>query len=132
MRRAGPALVLALLALGPALACSSTAVVSNGPDCTPACASSQLCHPSLLICVACITDAQCNGSKPLCDAHSHACVQCLDDSRCPDATPMCVRGSCQQCAQDADCGSGQVCASGACRVPQSDDAHSGEAGASDS
>lgn len=38
------------------------------------------------------------------------CVECLSDNDCQPGAPVCVIGRCVACRDNADCGTGQVCA----------------------
>lgn len=37
------------------------------------------------------------------------CVECRADSDCPAVEPFCVFGSCRECADSGDCGTGKAC-----------------------
>jgi Cys-rich repeat protein len=41
------------------------------------------------VCVQCIDNTRCSGSKPLCDLVTNTCVQCLSKSDCAAPTPFC-------------------------------------------
>jgi hypothetical protein len=65
-----------------------------------------VCHPDLKICVACLDDTDCGGSK--CHPVSKACVQCYEDSHCPGGT--CTEELiCVECTTDSDCGEKATC-----------------------
>jgi hypothetical protein len=124
---AGWAPALRLVALGALLGCTSTGVVGAGADCPKPCAASQVCHPALLTCVDCTSDAECSSKKPHCDGTLHACLQCRTPSDCSSDQPLCLQGKCQQCAAATDCAANQTCSSGKCK---SVDDHSGDTGES--
>jgi len=65
------------------------------------------------LCVACLTDAQCNGATPKCNTATNACIQCSTSAECPSDDPLCntTSGLCTTgCTLDSDCMSTQWCA----------------------
>src|SRR5690606_9615602 len=66
------------------------------------------------LCVECVSDAQCSGSRPFCDTSANACVECLSGSHCGDGnectSDVCSAGVCANPAL----ASGSPCSGGAC------------------
>jgi uncharacterized repeat protein (TIGR01451 family) len=56
------------------------------------------------LCVECVSDAQCAGSKPVCDTNANVCGQCTasNTTACTGSTPVCKVGprSCAPCDGD--------------------------------
>lgn len=71
-------------------------------DC--ASSSAKRCDTKRMTCVACATDGDCAGARPLCDAASGRCVACKVNADCVASTggPTCVAGACS-CGADAHC-----------------------------
>ena len=76
--------------------CLSAADCADAPG-RPACDTSQG------RCVACTTDAQCEGATPACDLAKHECVECTTASHCKTGTCDAASRQCVRCASDADC-----------------------------
>jgi hypothetical protein len=89
----------------------------------------QICHPSRLLCVQCLSDFECDNSRTCdqnlgrcvarctedgdvacggdtryCNVQLQFCVECVTNDECPTATPWCIN-ACVQCTTDTDCGS---------------------------
>lgn len=83
-----------------ALVCRSTICATSGPN----------AH----LCVECVANTQCEGSKPVCDTDKNACGQCTpaEDDACAGATPVCVSGpdTCAPCDGDLNSGAPHPCA----------------------
>jgi len=94
VRRCASALQLALL--GMSLGCEPRIMV--GADCGR-CATGEICHAELQMCVACMGDADCaqRPGRSRCDPSSFECVECTDDSQCAAAEPVCLEGACRPC-----------------------------------
>jgi Cys-rich repeat protein len=73
------------------------------------------CSPERALCVECLTDAECDESKPRCIADK--CRQCATDSDCSDDKPWCLveKWECKECASDDHCAAGTVCDNGTCK-----------------
>ncbi|HEX3903143.1 MAG TPA: hypothetical protein VH853_09845 [Polyangia bacterium] len=90
---------------------------------TNACVSAADAGTRLGMCVACVSNKDCSGDKPVCDSTSNSCVGCLANSDCagtaspPSATPICeLTGTstvpldtCRSCSKDAECGGPGIC-----------------------
>jgi hypothetical protein len=59
----------------------------------------QLCEPRASLCVACLTDADCEraGKEPFCDSARGECVRCREHDDCPLSSPLCLGGECRRC-----------------------------------
>ena len=67
------------------------------------CANGYVCDPVSHTCVACVSDADCQGSPslPLCSS-TRECVSCLSSSDCKSGY-TCDQGHCYECLSSADC-----------------------------
>jgi hypothetical protein len=72
-------------------------------DCTEPGASR--CEQTTHVCVACLEDADCDGTTPACDITTHSCVGCVNNEDCTGDTPICDTPNqvCLGCLSDLDC-----------------------------
>lgn len=109
------------------LVCNADAGACVGCLTNANCATAQLplCNPATQTCVGCLSATDCHDPlHPVCDPTSNSCVACITDANCPagqvcnatSCVPGCTathgcptgavcgpRGTCVQCAGDADC-----------------------------
>lgn len=70
------------------------------------------------ICSACNGDDDCSEGLS-CDLPYGRCVDCLSDAQCDSSRPRChhATGLCEECVRNADCDGDDVCYAGECRSP---------------
>jgi hypothetical protein len=96
----------------PLMSCETTA------DCTDE--DLQLCHPTRLLCVECVTDGHCDEVGEQCSSVLGECATpCESDDDCWDDDPLCdeVIGYCVECRMDDDCLPGWLCRRSDCVKP---------------
>ena len=93
--------------------CSTNSTCSLGSYCVGSCEPIMICAPCYGPCPACTSNSQCNGGQ-VCIGQS--CQACTSDDQCgPSAKCQATHSGMQcTCTQDADCGTGESCASGIC------------------
>lgn len=84
--------------------------------CTPTCTGNKVCDTKRLVCVDCLSNADCGGKTCL----NNKCVACTKDADCPNG--VCQNNACVQCRSNAQCTSATSsrCASGTCAACASD------------
>ncbi len=81
------------------------ATVDTSMACDPACTTG-VCDTSSKICVGCLSNTDCSGSKAFCDTDTNTCVACVGDTDCVGDSVCSADKTCVGCVDSDDCSGG--------------------------